>query len=158
MCPILVGSVYNFDLKISKIGHIFWKVSSFCLELFNCMLSNSFNIILFFSSLELIQSCWNECPEKRPDFSQIRTRLKKLNQGRSSNIMDKMIELMEFHTTHLEELGPIFFIILNDPLDSVLRSAKLGWDNNHFCVTFCYSKLSIFLKWQHLFFTQDHFQ
>ena len=22
--------------------------------------------------------------------------------------MDKMIELMEFHTTHLEELGPIF--------------------------------------------------
>jgi len=53
---------------------------------------------------ELIQNCWNECPEKRPDFSQIRTRLKKLNQGRSSNIMDKMIELMEFHTTHLEEL------------------------------------------------------
>ena len=65
-------------------------------------------LILCFSSIELIQSCWNECPEKRPDFSQIRTRLKKLNQGRSSNIMDKMIELMEFHTTHLEELGPIF--------------------------------------------------
>ena len=73
---------------------------------------------------ELIQSCWNECPEKRPDFSQIRTRLKKLNQGRSSNIMDKMIELMEFHTTHLEELGPIFKKILNDPLDSDLRQAE----------------------------------
>ena len=64
-----------------------------------------FTLYLFITAVsELIQNCWNECPEKRPDFSQIRTRLKKLNQGRSSNIMDKMIELMEFHTTHLEEL------------------------------------------------------
>ena len=38
--------------------------------------------------------------------------------------MDKMIELMEFHTTHLEELGPIFKKILNDPLDSDLRQAE----------------------------------
>ena len=79
-----------------------------------------------FPSIELIQSCWNECPEKRPDFSQIRTRLKKLNQGRSSNIMDKMIELMEFHTTHLEELGPIFFIILTGSFDSDLRNPDQG--------------------------------
>ena len=40
MCPILVGSVYNFDhpghelscFRASKIGHIFWKVSTFVLN------------------------------------------------------------------------------------------------------------------------------
>ena len=44
--------------------------------------------------LDLINDCWNECPEQRPDFNVIRARTKKLNQGKKNNIMDQMIERM----------------------------------------------------------------
>ena len=54
--------------------------------------------------LDLMNECWAECPEQRPDFTQIRNRLKKLNQGKKSNIMDQMIERMDKYTNNLEEL------------------------------------------------------
>ncbi len=54
--------------------------------------------------LDLMSDCWNECPEQRPDFTQIRNRLKKLKQGKKANIMDQMIEMMDKYTNDLEEL------------------------------------------------------
>ena len=48
--------------------------------------------------------CWRECPDHRPDFTQIRNRLKKLRQGKKTNIMDQMIERMDKYTNNLEEL------------------------------------------------------
>ena len=47
--------------------------------------------------------CWRECPDHRPDFTQIRNRLKKL-RGKKTNIMDQMIERMDKYTNNLEEL------------------------------------------------------
>lgn len=54
--------------------------------------------------LDIMTECWAECPEQRPDFGQVRNRLKKLNQGKKSNIMDQMIERMDKYTNNLEEL------------------------------------------------------
>ena len=51
-----------------------------------------------------MKDCWHENPENRPDFTQIRNRLKKLRQGKKTNIMDQMIERMDKYTNNLEEL------------------------------------------------------
>ena len=51
-----------------------------------------------------MKDCWAECPDHRPDFNQIRTRVKKLRQGKKGNIMDEMMDLMDHYTNNLEEL------------------------------------------------------
>ncbi|XP_030761809.1 receptor-type guanylate cyclase Gyc76C-like isoform X2 [Sitophilus oryzae] len=56
------------------------------------------------SVLQVMRECWSEYPEQRPDFATIRTRLKRMKEGKSKNIMDQMMEMMEKHANNLEEL------------------------------------------------------
>lgn len=54
--------------------------------------------------ISCIQDCWNENPECRDDFPTIRTRLKKMRDGKSKNIMDQIMEMMEKYTNNLEDI------------------------------------------------------
>ncbi|KAL5292996.1 hypothetical protein ACFFRR_011640 [Megaselia abdita] len=51
-----------------------------------------------------IRDCWDEVPDIRPDFPTIRTRLKKMRGGKSKNIMDQMMEMMEKYANNLEDI------------------------------------------------------
>ncbi|XP_055706306.1 receptor-type guanylate cyclase Gyc76C-like isoform X2 [Phlebotomus papatasi] len=54
--------------------------------------------------LNCIEDCWNENPDLRPDFATVRTRLKKMRGGKSKNIMDQMMEMMEKYANNLEDI------------------------------------------------------
>ena len=54
--------------------------------------------------LQLMQSCWAEDPDVRPDFSTVRNRLKPMRQGMKNNIMDQMVEMLEKYSNNLEDL------------------------------------------------------
>ena len=54
--------------------------------------------------IELAENCWNENPTLRPTFVEIRKRLIELNGGVSDNAIESMINRMEAHTRHLEEV------------------------------------------------------
>ncbi|XP_045484741.1 receptor-type guanylate cyclase Gyc76C-like [Pieris rapae] len=54
--------------------------------------------------LGVMRDCWTEEPALRPDFPTIRSRLKKLKSGKSRNIMDQMMDMMEKYANNLEEL------------------------------------------------------
>ncbi|XP_026742826.1 receptor-type guanylate cyclase Gyc76C-like isoform X2 [Trichoplusia ni] len=51
-----------------------------------------------------MKDCWAEDPNIRPDFPIIRSRLKKMKSGKSRNIMDQMMDMMEKYANNLEEL------------------------------------------------------
>ncbi|KAJ8722786.1 hypothetical protein PYW07_003966 [Mythimna separata] len=51
-----------------------------------------------------MKDCWAEDPNLRPDFPIIRSRLKKMKSGKSRNIMDQMMDMMEKYANNLEEL------------------------------------------------------
>ncbi|XP_045491342.1 receptor-type guanylate cyclase Gyc76C-like isoform X1 [Colias croceus] len=51
-----------------------------------------------------MRDCWHEEPALRPDFPTLRTRLKKMKSGKSRNIMDQMMDMMEKYANNLEEL------------------------------------------------------
>ncbi|XP_049867019.1 receptor-type guanylate cyclase Gyc76C-like [Pectinophora gossypiella] len=51
-----------------------------------------------------MRDCWAEDPSLRPDFPTLRTRLKKMKSGKSRNIMDQMMDMMEKYANNLEEL------------------------------------------------------
>ncbi|XP_013186533.2 receptor-type guanylate cyclase Gyc76C isoform X1 [Amyelois transitella] len=51
-----------------------------------------------------MKDCWAEDPNLRPDFPTIRTRLKKMKSGKSRNIMDQMMDMMEKYANNLEEI------------------------------------------------------
>ncbi|XP_063226252.1 receptor-type guanylate cyclase Gyc76C-like isoform X2 [Bacillus rossius redtenbacheri] len=51
-----------------------------------------------------MQDCWAESPDARPEFSSIRSRLKKMREGMHHNIMDQMMDMMEKYANHLEDL------------------------------------------------------
>ena len=77
------------------------KVSGFRFDNFGAKIV-TFSCLNYIS--DLMKDCWQEYPENRPDFTQIRNRLKKLRQGKKTNIMDQMIERMDKYTNNLEEL------------------------------------------------------
>ncbi|XP_041976899.1 receptor-type guanylate cyclase Gyc76C-like [Aricia agestis] len=54
--------------------------------------------------LAILRDCWAEDPAARPDFPTIRARLKKIKSGKSRNIMDQMMDMMEKYANNLEEL------------------------------------------------------
>ncbi|KAI8435113.1 hypothetical protein MSG28_003501 [Choristoneura fumiferana] len=54
--------------------------------------------------LNTMHDCWAEEPAARPDFPALRSRLKKMKSGKSRNIMDQMMDMMEKYANNLEEL------------------------------------------------------
>ncbi|KRT81180.1 Adenylate and Guanylate cyclase, partial [Oryctes borbonicus] len=54
--------------------------------------------------MQCIKDCWAEDPDARPDFRSIRSRLKKMKEGKNRNIMDQMMEMMVKYANHLEEI------------------------------------------------------
>ena len=54
--------------------------------------------------IELANNCWNESPTLRPTFLEIRQRLIELNGGNTFNAIESMVNRMEAHTRHLEEV------------------------------------------------------
>ncbi|KAL0893796.1 hypothetical protein ABMA27_013928 [Loxostege sticticalis] len=54
--------------------------------------------------IQCMKDCWAEDPNLRPDFPTIRSRLKKMKSGKSRNIMDQMMDMMEKYANNLEEL------------------------------------------------------
>ncbi|XP_068180916.1 atrial natriuretic peptide receptor 1-like isoform X2 [Antennarius striatus] len=51
---------------------------------------------------QLMQRCWGEEPNERPDFTHIRLLLRQHNS--SSSLLDNLLSRMEFYATNLEEL------------------------------------------------------
>lgn len=54
--------------------------------------------------LQCMKDCWAEQPDLRPDFVQIRTRLKKMKDGKHRNIMDQLMDMMVKYADNLEDL------------------------------------------------------
>uniref|UniRef100_A0A182J455 Guanylate cyclase n=1 Tax=Anopheles atroparvus TaxID=41427 RepID=A0A182J455_ANOAO len=54
--------------------------------------------------INCIRDCWDENADLRPDFPSIRNRLKRMRGGKSKNIMDQMMEMMEKYANNLEEI------------------------------------------------------
>ena len=51
-----------------------------------------------------MKSCWTDCPSQRPNFENVKGRLKRMSGGRTGNLMDNMIEMMGRYTDNLEDL------------------------------------------------------
>ena len=47
---------------------------------------------------------WTENPEERPDFKNLRARLRPIRRGMKNNILDNMLQLMERYTNNLEAI------------------------------------------------------
>ncbi|XP_032355295.1 retinal guanylyl cyclase 2 [Etheostoma spectabile] len=54
--------------------------------------------------IQLMKQCWNEQPEKRPNFEEIFDRFKNINKGKKTNIIDSMLRMLEQYSSNLEEL------------------------------------------------------
>ncbi|XP_018562246.1 receptor-type guanylate cyclase Gyc76C isoform X2 [Anoplophora glabripennis] len=54
--------------------------------------------------LQCMKDCWAENPDLRPDFASIRSRLKRMKDGKNKNIMDQMMDMMVTYANNLEEL------------------------------------------------------
>ncbi|KAM4724883.1 atrial natriuretic peptide receptor 1 [Anableps anableps] len=52
----------------------------------------------------LMQRCWSEEPNERPDFNTIKILLRKQHRGYGSNILDNLLSRMEQYANNLEEL------------------------------------------------------
>ncbi|XP_054710522.1 atrial natriuretic peptide receptor 2-like [Uloborus diversus] len=56
--------------------------------------------------MSLMQSCWEEDPDERPDVNQIKAEMRHINRGQNGevNIMDNLLSRMEQYATNLESL------------------------------------------------------
>ncbi|CAH0555548.1 unnamed protein product [Brassicogethes aeneus] len=54
--------------------------------------------------IQVIKECWAENPDERPEFATIRSKLKRMKDGKNKNIMDQMMDMMVTYANHLEEL------------------------------------------------------
>ncbi|XP_064635782.1 guanylate cyclase 32E-like [Lineus longissimus] len=54
--------------------------------------------------IKVVQDCWDEYAEMRPDFRTVRSRLKPMSSGMKTNIFDNMMDMMEKYQTNLEKL------------------------------------------------------
>ena len=52
----------------------------------------------------MMSKCWNENPESRPTFSGVITLIRNINGGKELKLVDNMINRLESHTKHLEEI------------------------------------------------------
>ena len=52
----------------------------------------------------LMQDCWAEDPDTRPDFATIRNRTKPMRAGMKNSIMDQMVEMLEKYSNNLEDI------------------------------------------------------
>ncbi|KAL4228863.1 hypothetical protein ACF0H5_011903 [Mactra antiquata] len=53
---------------------------------------------------DIMRMSWEEVPLFRPTFANINESLKKFNNGRTTNLVDQMVHMMEKYADHLEEL------------------------------------------------------
>ncbi|GBP06847.1 Speract receptor, partial [Eumeta japonica] len=53
---------------------------------------------------EILEECWSEKPDDRPDFKTIRAKLRPLRKGMKPNIFDNMMSMMEKYANNLEAL------------------------------------------------------
>ncbi|XP_053607986.1 guanylate cyclase 32E-like [Plodia interpunctella] len=56
------------------------------------------------SVLAVLNACWSEKPELRPDLRLVRLRLKDMHAGMKTNIFDNMLAMMEKYASNLEAL------------------------------------------------------
>ena len=54
--------------------------------------------------VSLMQDCWAEDPDTRPDFATIRNRTKPMRAGMKNSIMDQMVEMLEKYSNNLEDI------------------------------------------------------
>ncbi|KAM9836646.1 retinal guanylyl cyclase 2 [Aulostomus maculatus] len=54
--------------------------------------------------IQLMKQCWNEQPDKRPNFDEIFDQFKDINKGKKTNIIDSMLRMLEQYSSNLEEL------------------------------------------------------
>ncbi|KAM6435639.1 atrial natriuretic peptide receptor 1 isoform 1-T1 [Liasis olivaceus] len=54
--------------------------------------------------VHLMQRCWAEDPQERPDFQHIKGMLRKFNRDSSCNLLDTLLSRMEQYANNLEEL------------------------------------------------------
>ncbi|XP_067435924.1 retinal guanylyl cyclase 2 isoform X1 [Thunnus thynnus] len=54
--------------------------------------------------IQLMKQCWNEQPDKRPNFDEIFDQFKNINKGKKTNIIDSMLRMLEQYSSNLEEL------------------------------------------------------
>ncbi|KAL7990610.1 hypothetical protein Chor_014040, partial [Crotalus horridus] len=57
-----------------------------------------------FKVTELLKACWDENPEKRPTFSEIKTALRDTSPDGHFSILDNMVNKLEKYANHLEEV------------------------------------------------------
>ncbi|KAF9817537.1 hypothetical protein SFRURICE_014676 [Spodoptera frugiperda] len=54
--------------------------------------------------LAVLNACWSERPERRPDLRLVRVRLKDMHAGMKTNIFDNMLAMMEKYASNLEAI------------------------------------------------------
>ena len=113
------GDVYSFALVLHE---IFARKGPFGIDAYSSLSASNIVEYVKYSSpenpfrpdisgleipdyiLNNMIDCWHENPERRPDFSTIKSRLKRMRSGMKANIVDNMMDMMEMYAKHLEDM------------------------------------------------------